>query len=162
MPIIIKLGCLMLINNIKDRRDIIIYYDHKYILKKMFCTSRKKYLKYLGPYQLRILQKAMPSPAPGYDPEPFFYVETDDHRYKGMMQVTPKEYEQGKVGRFYGRGGVILYTKEENCYYMTKYDSTTVAIRKAVNWSRIRFAFLVIVILLFIETIILLTLPLFR
>ena len=128
----------------------------------MRCTFRKKYLKYQGPYQIRILRKVVTSAAPGYDSVTIFYVETDDHKYKGIVEVTPKEYEQGKVGRFYGRGGVILYTKEENCYYMSKYDSASLAIRKAVNWSRIRLVFLAIVILLFIETIILFLLPIFR
>ena len=125
-------------------------------------TCRKKYLEYQGPYQLRILRKVVTSPAPGYDPDTIFYVETDDHKYNGILEVTSKEYDKGKVGQYYGRGGVVLNNKKENCYYMSKYDSASLAIRKAVNWSRFRIVFLVIVILLFIETIILFFLPLFR
>ena len=146
----------------KKGENVIIKYDQKYLLKKMRCTCRKKNLVYQGPYQLRILRKVVTSPAPGYDPDTIFYVETDDHKYKGILEVTPREYDKGKVGQYYGRGGVVFNIKKEDCYYMSKYDSASLAIRKAVNWSRIRIVFLVIVILLFIDTIILFLLPLFK
>lgn len=144
------------INFRKRRVNTIIHYDQKHIWKMMCYTCRKKYLEYRGPYQLRILKKAMPMPAPGYDAVPIFYVETDDHRYHGMMEVTPAEYEKGKFGEYYGKGGVICYTKKEDCYYMSKYDDSTVAIRKAVNWAKNRLIFLTIVLLIVLYPVILL------
>lgn len=139
-----------------------IYYNQKYVFKRMCSTFRKKYLKYQGPYHLRILEKAMVMPARGYNQVPIFYVETDDGLHHGMLEVTPKEYKKYKVGEYFGRGGIIRYTQKDGCYYISKYDDAGLAIRKAVNSSRIRFTFLAMVLLLFIVTLILMALPLFR
>lgn len=129
-----------------------IHYNWKYLLTKMVRTYRKKYLEYRGPYQLKILQKAMPTADPEYEPVPMFYVETEDHQYHGMLTVNLIEYGKGRVGQYYGMGGVILYTKKEDCYYMSKYDDPKIAIRKIVWGTRIQLiavaAILVIVLLL--------------
>ncbi len=124
-------------------------------------TLKRKNLEYIGPYQLHIRQKAMPTPARGYEPVPIFYVETQDKKYNGMLEVTPKEYEKGRVGQTYGSGGVILNSKKDS-YYISKYEDAQIAIRKAVNWARIRFLVLGIVVLLFVMALFLITLPLLR
>lgn len=138
-----------------------IYYNQKYIWKKMRHTLKRKNLEYRGPYQLHILQKAMPTPARGYEPVPVFYVETQDKKYSGMLEVTLKEYEKGRVGQGYGSGGVILNSKKDS-YYISKYEEAQIAIRKAVNWARIRFLVLAIVALLFVSALFFMTLPLLR
>lgn len=131
----------------------IIHLDKKYIWEKMKNTFRKKNLEYRGPYQLRIIEKGTPVPAPDYNEIPVFFVETDDKRYRGMLEVNFIEYEKGKVGQYFNkRGGVIVCTQKMNCYYMSKYDNAKRAIRKAVNWARFRFILVGILILFLINT----------
>lgn len=125
-------------------------------------TLIKKNLEYRGPYQLRILKKTMSSPGYDYQEVPIFIVETDDQKYKGRLEVNLMEYKKGKVGQYFGMGGLILYTKKPNCYYMSKYDNPKLAIRKAVNWARIRFILVAIVMLLFALTVVEFIIPLFE
>ncbi|SHO53062.1 hypothetical protein [Anaerocolumna xylanovorans] len=116
----------------------IIHYNWKYVMMKLVRTCRKKHLEYRGPYQLKILQKAMPTADSEYEPVPMFYVETEDHQYHGMLAVNLIEYRKGRVGQYYRMGGVILYTRKEGCYYISKYDNPKTAIRKMVWGTRIQ------------------------
>lgn len=137
-----------------------IQYDQKYVFKKMCDTVRSKHLEYHGPYQLRILKKKLVGPPRGYhNVTPVFYVETDDNKYHGMLEVTQKEYDEGRVGHYFGWGGIILNTKR-GCYYMSKYNDPMVAISKAVNSAKLRFVFLGFVICLFVVSCILMILKL--
>lgn len=128
----------------------------------MVRTCRKKHLEYLGPYRFKILQKAMPMVDREYEPVPMFYVETEDRRYNGMLQVNLKEYRKMKVGQYYERGGVVLYTKKEGCYYMSKYDNSKSAIRNLILFARIQLAVLAGIVLIFINFITLSVISLLR
>ena len=125
-----------------------IHYSQKYIWMKVLRTISKRNLEYYGPYDLVLLQKAKPMPARGYNEVPIFYVETSDQKYKGMLEVNLLEYDKGKVGTCFQLGGVIINNKK-NFYYMSKYDNAKLALRKAVNWARIRFVMVVIITLIF-------------
>lgn len=120
----------------------------KYVWNKMYRTLRRKYLKYHGPYNLRIVKKTASKVDPEYELHLFIYVETEDGCYQGLIEVGPREYRKYKVGDYVGQGGVIQYTKKDNCYYMSLYNDERIAIRKAVNSSRLRLGFVVFVIVL--------------
>ena len=124
-----------------------IHYSQKYISTKVLRTLSKRNLEYYGPYNLILLQKAKPMPARGYDEVPIFYVETADKKYSGMLEVNLLEYDKGKVGTSFQLGGVIINNKK-NFYYMSKYDNEKLALRKAVNWARIRFVIVLILTLI--------------
>ena len=128
--------------------------------KKMCDTYRKSCLEYRGPYHLRIIKKAMIAPDIDYSALPFLYVETEDRKYQGVLEVNLITYRKGKVGQYY-KGGVI-YNKRKKCYYMSQYEDSRIAIRKAVNSARLRFLFLGIVILLFVSGLLGLVRPLFH
>jgi len=104
----------------------------------------------------------MPTADHEYESVPMFYVETEDHKYHGMLAVNLIEYRKGKVGQYYRKGGVILYTKKEGCYYMPKYDDSKVAIRKVVGGARMQLIIIAVVLLLLIDSVVLFIMPLFR
>ncbi|HEX3078630.1 MAG TPA: hypothetical protein VHQ24_17365 [Lachnospiraceae bacterium] len=140
--------------------EVINCYNQKYILQKILYTYRKKYLEYRGPYKLRIIEKQMPTPALEYESIPIFYVETEDQKYQGLLEVSMTDFRKYRVGQCYKRGGVILYTRKENFYYMSKYEDSIIAIRKAINWARLRLSIVLLITLIAIMNIVILILKL--
>jgi hypothetical protein len=94
------------------------------------------------------VNRAATKPDQSSDLQLLLLVETEGGEYQGLIEVNQKEYCKYRSGKYFGRGGIIHYTQKDNCYYISKYDNEAVAIRKAVNWSRIRFAFSAIVIII--------------
>lgn len=125
-------------------------YSMRYAWRKVYHTLRKKHLRYHGPFYLRIVKKTATKVDPEYELHLFLCVETEDGQYHGLLEVSPRQYGKYKVGQYFCRGGVIQYTKIDSCYYMSIYDDAKIAIRKAVNSSRLRLAFIAFVLLIII------------
>ncbi len=116
---------------IQSRKHVQFDTTTKYAIKKAFRTCRRSQLEYEGPYALTLLKRIDPE-----DGFTVYYVETADHQYCGMLDLDPNEVKEERRYQYLITGGIIK-NKKYDCYYMSKYDNSDLAIRKAVNWARI-------------------------
>ena len=137
----------------KNRENKNIYYDNKYIVKRILLTFRKNNLEPLGVHDCIVKEKAIVKPPDRESEHYVLFLETIDKKYSGMLTVSKNEYNKAIIDSCFGKCTIIKPYLRDECYFVNE-ENPDKALSKISLKSKVELLFLTLIILLFILSVI--------
>lgn len=127
-----------------------IYYNRKYVMKRIWLTWRKSKLEIVGVYEFLIKNKAIVKLYGQSSNKYILDLETADGKYGGMLVVGLKEYKNSKIGTVFGKCSLLRHERERDYYIIAKDPAPEYGLREVSRESKI---YLFILLLIIIATV---------
>lgn len=141
----------------ENRENKNIWYDDKYVIKKMLLTFRRNKLEELGTHDCIVKEKTIIKPHNRKNKHYVLFLETTDSKYSGMLPVKRNEYNKIAIDHYFGKCTIVKHCLRDE-YYLVNEQIPDKALSKISFKSKMELLFLASIVLLFLFSIMLLLL----
>jgi hypothetical protein len=118
-------------------------------LKRIVLTLNARNLEFIGAFRFIVREKKIVKLYRAEVPQYCLYLSTETGDYGSTVTVSKRKYQQAKLGDFFGLCGVISNINRSDFILITEETNPETAIKQAVRTSRLKMAFLMMVLGLF-------------
>lgn len=122
-------------------------------LKRIVLTLNARNLEFIGAYKFIVREKKIIKLYRSEMPQYCLYLSTETEDYGSTVTVSKRKYQQAKLGAYFGLCGVISNINRSDFILVTEETNPKTAIKQAVRTSRLKMAFLMIVLGLFFGSV---------
>lgn len=124
-----------------------IYYNRKYIMKRIWLTLRKKNLEVVGVYEFLVNNKDIIKLYKQSGKAYILDLETPDGKCGGMLVVGPIEYKKAEIGTIFAKCTLLRHKKDKDYYIIAKSSIPEIALKEVTKESKIYLFILLLIIL---------------
>ena len=125
-----------------------IFYDRKYVMKRILLTWRKANLEVVGTYEFLVKNKAIVKLYKQPTGKCILELMTHDGKYAGMLEVNSNEYKRAKIGATFGNHVLLRHYKNKDYYIIAKSSLPEYAVNEVSRESKIYLFILLAIIFL--------------